>query len=317
MESVTEGTVVEWRVAVGDAVAAEQILLEVSTDKVDLEVPAPAAGRMASIEVEAGATFTVGQPLGTSRPAPPARRPPRRPPPRRPSRPAPSPPPRPATAEAPAGAELEWPKISPVARRLALEHGIDPGTLTGTGAGGMIRKEDVVAAASGAAAPAAEAPARPPRRPPAAPAAGEEAVALRGPAAALAGYMDASLSIPTATSFRTVDVGTLEAQRRQINPTWPPPVAAKAIVHPSHRVGDGERGRGLRGDGHRLRAGRRHASEAGPQRRQPRSLAVDVQRKDGSRSLLVPVIRDAASLGFKGFREAYDDLVGAARAPAR
>ncbi|HTI32955.1 MAG TPA: biotin/lipoyl-containing protein, partial [Miltoncostaea sp.] len=64
MESVTEGTVVEWRVAVGDAVEAEQILLEVSTDKVDLEVPAPAAGRLASIEVEAGATFTVGQPLG-------------------------------------------------------------------------------------------------------------------------------------------------------------------------------------------------------------------------------------------------------------
>ena len=64
MESVTEGVVVEWRVAVGDAVTAEQILVEVSTDKVDLEVPAPAAGRMASIDVEAGATFTVGQPLG-------------------------------------------------------------------------------------------------------------------------------------------------------------------------------------------------------------------------------------------------------------
>ena len=64
MESVTEGAVVEWRVAVGDAVAADQIVVEVSTDKVNLEVPAPAAGRLASIAVEAGGTFTVGQPLG-------------------------------------------------------------------------------------------------------------------------------------------------------------------------------------------------------------------------------------------------------------
>jgi multifunctional 2-oxoglutarate metabolism enzyme len=54
MESVTEGTVVEWRVAVGDAVAAEQVVVEVSTDKVDLEVPAPAAGILASIAVAAG-----------------------------------------------------------------------------------------------------------------------------------------------------------------------------------------------------------------------------------------------------------------------
>ena len=64
MESVTEGVVVEWRAAVGDAVAADQIVVEVSTDKVDLEVPAPAAGRLVSIAVEAGGTFTVGQPLG-------------------------------------------------------------------------------------------------------------------------------------------------------------------------------------------------------------------------------------------------------------
>ena len=64
MESVTEGVVVEWRVAVGDAVTAEQTVVEVSTDKVDLEVPAPAAGTLAEIAVEAGGTFSVGQPLG-------------------------------------------------------------------------------------------------------------------------------------------------------------------------------------------------------------------------------------------------------------
>ena len=94
MESVTEGVVVEWRVAVGDAVAADQIVVEVSTDKVDLEVPAPAAGRLASIAVPAGETFTVGSPLGEiaagagpaagdPRARPPAARRPRRPPPAR------------------------------------------------------------------------------------------------------------------------------------------------------------------------------------------------------------------------------------------
>ncbi len=308
MESVTEGTVVEWRVAVGDAVQAEQVLLEVSTDKVDLEVPAPAAGRLASIEVEAGATFTVGQPLGhveagaagAASAPPPAAAPPEQ------ARPEPAPA---GNGQAPAGAELEWPKISPVARRLALEHGIDPGTVAGTGAGGMIRKEDVVAAASGAATPAADAPAK--AAP--APAAGEEAVPLRGPAAALAGYMDASLSIPTATSFRTVGVGTLEAQRRRINEdlaaaglpgklsfthiiAWALVRAAVAydVMNTGYAVADGTRQKLVRG-----------AVNLG--------VAVDVQRKDGSRSLLVPVIRDAAGLGFNGFREAFDDLVARTR----
>ena len=83
MESVTEGVVVEWRVAVGDAVAADQIVVEVSTDKVDLEVPAPAAGRLASIAVEAGGDLHAwASPWARS---PPARgaAPARRPPPRR------------------------------------------------------------------------------------------------------------------------------------------------------------------------------------------------------------------------------------------
>ena len=67
MESVTEGVVVEWRVAVGDVVAVDQIVVEVSTDKVDLEVPSPAAGRIASIAVPAGETFTVGHPARRDR----------------------------------------------------------------------------------------------------------------------------------------------------------------------------------------------------------------------------------------------------------
>ena len=65
MESVTEGVVVEWRKGVGDAVARDEVLVEVSTDKVDLEVPAPTAGVLTSIAVQAGEEFQVTSPLGT------------------------------------------------------------------------------------------------------------------------------------------------------------------------------------------------------------------------------------------------------------
>ena len=308
MESVTEGVVVEWRVAVGEAVAAEQTVVEVSTDKVDLEVPAPAAGTLEEIAVEAGETFQVGQPLGRiavgaggGAPAGDG------------SGPSTAAAPAPAAATAapsPPAGDLEWPRISPVARRLAIGRGIDPTTIRGTGPGGMVRKADVLAAAPGASAagnggaPAAPAPA----------AAGEEAVALRGPAAALAGYMDESLSIPTATSFRTLGVGALDAQRRAINAdlkgagreeklsfthlvAWALVRAAEAlpVMGTGYAVVDGTP--------HKLV---REAVNLG--------LAVDVERKDGSRSLLVPVVRDAAALGFRGFRDAYDDLVRRTRA---
>ena len=321
MESVTEGVVVEWRAAVGDAVEADQIVLEVSTDKVDLEVPAPAAGRLAEIAVEAGQTFSVGDPLGQIAAGDGAAAPAAGPAPVAEPRPAA---PKPAAAPGgpaapPPGADLEWPRISPVARRAALERGIDPAAVRGTGPGGMVRKGDVLAAAASgdaAAAPAhAGAPAPAPAKA-AAPAAvaGETPVPLRGPAAALANFMDESLSLPTATSFRQLGVGALDAQRRQINAdladagrreklsfthliAWATVRAVQAL--PAMGTGFAA----IDGTPHKLV---REAVNLG--------LAVDVERKDGSRSLLVPVVRDAASLGFRGFRDAYDDLVGRTRA---
>ena len=249
--------------------------------------------------MEAGQTFAVGQPLGRiavgangSGPAPaPAAAPE-----------AGAAPPAPAAAPAGPRGDLEWPRISPVARRLAADRGIDPATVRGSGPGGMVRKADVLAAADGAA-PAADGGG------PAAPAGDEEAVALRGPAAALAGYMDESRSIPTATSFRTLGVGVLDAQRRAINDdlkgagrreklsfthliAWALVRAAEAV--PVMGTGFAE----IDGAPHKLVRG---AVNLG--------LAVNVERKDGSRSLLVPVVRDAAGLGFRGFRDAYDDLV--------
>ena len=301
MESVTEGVVVEWRVAVGDVVAVEQIVVEVSTDKVDLEVPSPAAGRIASIAVPAGETFTVGVPLGeiesgaggAEGPSP------------APAAPAVAAAPAPAATRSDAAARLEWPQITPVARRLALEKGVDPGAITGTGPGGIIRKSDVLGAPAGASAPA----------PAAAPSvAGEEAVILRGPAAALAGYMDESLSIPTATSFRTLGVAGLDAQRRQINGDLAAAgraeklsfthLVAWAIIRAAEALpAMGTGFQVIDGKPHKLV---REAVNLG--------LAVDVERKDGSRSLLVPVVRDAGAQGFRGFRDAYDDLVKRTRA---
>ncbi|MGD9695070.1 MAG: multifunctional oxoglutarate decarboxylase/oxoglutarate dehydrogenase thiamine pyrophosphate-binding subunit/dihydrolipoyllysine-residue succinyltransferase subunit [Thermoleophilia bacterium] len=302
MESVTEGVVVEWRVAVGEAVAAEQTIVEVSTDKVDLEVPAPAAGVLASIAVPAGETFTVGNPLGQIAVGGAA-----------PSAPAPAAPAlaseAPAPAAAPAGnggpvTDLEWPQVSPVARRLALEKGIDLAAVKGTGPGGIIRKEDVAAAAS---APAPTAPA-------VALQGGEEAVPLRGPAAALAGYMDESLTIPTATSFRTLGVGALDFHRRAINDDLKAAGRSEKLSF-THLIAwaiiRAAAARPVMGTGFAHIDGKPHKLERGGINM---GLAVDVERKDGSRSLLVPVVRDAEKLGFNGFREAYDDLVARTRA---
>jgi 2-oxoglutarate dehydrogenase E1 component len=218
------------------------------------------------------------------------------------------------------GADLEWPRISPVARRAAFARGIDPTTVRGTGPGGMVRKADVLAAPSGDAATAPAQAGAPAPAPAAAKAAAPAAVAgdtpvpLRGPAAALANFMDESLSLPTATSFRQLGVGALDAGRRQINAdlagagrkeklsfthliAW----AIVRAVQAMPAMGTGFTV--IDGTPHKLV---REAVNLG--------LAVDVERKDGTRSLLVPVVRDAAALGFRGFRDAYDDLVGRTRA---
>ncbi len=166
-ESVTEGTVVRWLKAVGDAVAADEPLLEISTDKVDTEIPAPVAGTLVEITAGDDATVAVGGQLGliatgaaaASAPAAPA------PAPAAPVA-APAPvvaapaPAAPATAATPA-ADIDNSDsyVTPLVRRLAAQNGVDLSTITGSGVGGRIRKQDVLAAAAPqAAAPAAAAP---------------------------------------------------------------------------------------------------------------------------------------------------------------
>jgi pyruvate dehydrogenase E2 component (dihydrolipoyllysine-residue acetyltransferase) len=210
-ESVSEGTVTRWLKAEGDSVEADEPLLEVSTDKVDTEIPSPVAGTVQQIMVGEDETVEVGAVLaivgsGTTATSSAAAAPPEpvgypedgpgpeqakqaeapapEPAPQKAEEPAPAPEPAPAAAApappapapaaeapAPAAAGGKSSYLTPLVRKLAAEKGVDVSTLTGTGVGGRIRKEDVLAAAekaaapAPAAAPAAEAPAAAPKAP--------------------------------------------------------------------------------------------------------------------------------------------------------
>mgnify|MGYP002654789103 CR=1 FL=1 len=161
-ESVTEGTVVRWLKAVGDAVAADEPLLEISTDKVDTEIPAPVAGTLVEITAGDDATVAVGGQLGliaTGAPAPaaPAAAAPVTPPPAAPvAAPVATAPAAPAVA---ASVDNSDSYVTPLVRRLAAQNGVDLSTVTGSGIGGRIRKQDVLAAAAPQAATPAAAPA--------------------------------------------------------------------------------------------------------------------------------------------------------------
>ena len=178
-ESVTEGVITQWLKSVGDTVAVDEALLEVSTDKVDTEVPSPIAGTIVEILFEEDDTVEVGDviarigdknaapapaaPAPTPEPQPEPTPAPAAPAPAPKPEPTPAPTPAPATPAAPAAkvnAGKKLPYVTPLVRKLADKHGIDLTTVTGTGIGGRIRKQDVLAAAAAAQAPAAaEAPA--------------------------------------------------------------------------------------------------------------------------------------------------------------
>ena len=172
-ESVTEGTVTRWLKGVGDSVAVDEALLEVSTDKVDTEIPSPVAGVILSIDVPVDSTVPVGARLaliGVAGAAPVAA--PAAPAPVAPvaaapvvTPPAPVAPVVPVSAPAPvatqpASATNDDLYVTPIVRKLASDNGVDLSKVTGTGIGGRIRKEDVLAAAKPAApAPTIAAPA--------------------------------------------------------------------------------------------------------------------------------------------------------------
>jgi pyruvate dehydrogenase E2 component (dihydrolipoamide acetyltransferase) len=180
--SVSEGTITKWLKQEGEQIEADEPLLEISTDKVDTEVPSPASGTVTQILVQEGETVAVGTKLAqiggaAGEPAAPAA-----------AEPQPEPAPEPATAEAAAEADAASPAetpaptapepsaappaaapassgngkafVSPVVARIASEHGVDPGQVAGTGKGGRVTKKDILAFVESGGAQ--QAPASPP-----------------------------------------------------------------------------------------------------------------------------------------------------------
>ena len=372
-ESVAEGTVTGWRKRVGDSVQSGEALVDVTTDKVDVEVPAPATGRIAKILAEEGAQVKVGAGLAeidtspdgadqdtvkssnaeTQKAAPSQRAP------------APSPVSKAVaaatqTATAPAASKEPGDlNASPLARRAAALRGVDLTRVDGNGPGGAIRRDDVptgeaasasVATAQPATDPALKSaglqnasagaqnasaglqsaessvPAAPPEKvaqsskllPSASPSApplpdGATTSPIKGPAAALVAVMENSLSIPTATSFRTISVDTLEVRRRDLNSALRTAgrdekvsfthVIGYALALATHQVP-------VMTWSLRRENGQLVRIEQGCNL----GLAVDMTRKDGSRFLIVPVIRHADKLDFATFHKTYEALVAKARA---
>ncbi|HZO37351.1 MAG TPA: multifunctional oxoglutarate decarboxylase/oxoglutarate dehydrogenase thiamine pyrophosphate-binding subunit/dihydrolipoyllysine-residue succinyltransferase subunit, partial [Solirubrobacteraceae bacterium] len=278
-ESVTEGTILEWAVAVGDVVEDGQTIVEISTDKVDMELPAPSAGTITEIVAAEGETVTVGQVIArmtTSRGASAGAN--------GASASAPS-----AAASAPAPAANGSASATPVAARVAASEGIDLAAVAGTGPRGRITKDDVLNADGTAPSAATK-------------------TAIKGGAAMLARYMDDSLTVPTATSFRTITVTTMDGRRKQLKDAgervsfthliaYAIALAVQQDMPVMAHAFEQVDGKPFRVDADAVNLG----------------IAVDVEKKDGSRTLMVPVIRDAGRMTFQEFKAAFDALIVKAR----
>src|SRR3954454_2133735 len=283
-ESVSEGVILEWAKQPGDAVEADETIVEISTDKVDAEVPAPASGVMEEILANPGDTVTVGQVIGRMKSgangASPAAAAPARAT------------PEPVSEEAEEVVLPDGIRVSPVARRVAAAEGVDLSNVHGSGPGGRILKADVLGS-NGKAAPA---PAQ------------ENATLIKGASAMLARYMDESRSIPTATSFRTITVTTLDARRKELKTAGHKVSFTHLIAYAIARAATEQ-----------MPVMAHHFAEIGgkPHRVDDAAvnlgIAVDVEKKDGGRTLMVPVIRDAGRLSFSGFLGAFNDLIARAR----
>ncbi|TMG11982.1 MAG: multifunctional oxoglutarate decarboxylase/oxoglutarate dehydrogenase thiamine pyrophosphate-binding subunit/dihydrolipoyllysine-residue succinyltransferase subunit, partial [Chloroflexi bacterium] len=316
-ESVTEGTVAKWLKQPGDPVREGEALVEVTTDKVDAEVPAPATGKLVKILADAGQTISVGAPLaeievgadgGVSAPKPTEVKPAPEAAQQAAQQPAPQPVPpdggaKPATVEVSEGAEL-----------LARARGIDLAAVKGSGPGGSIRRRDVAEAIE-QKAPTLPSPASRGGKEAEAPTPAQSptgAIPLRGAAAALVKHMEESREVPTATSFRTLRVDVLDQRRRQLNQAIQKAgrpeklsythLIAFAIVKAVKDV-----------PSMAVTFDRVEGAPARVARGVHLGLAVDVQRQDGSRILLAPVIHDADRLDFVAFRDQYETLVAKAR----
>jgi 2-oxoglutarate decarboxylase len=294
-ESVTEGTILEWHAKVGEFIKADDTIVEISTDKVDVELPAPASGTVSELLVQEGDTVTVGQVIarivvgatdssesdgsaGSAASATDGS---------------------PASPADGSGGVPDGVKATPVAARAAAVEGVDLANVSGSGPGGQIRKADVLSAGGADQATGATTNGKPT-------AASSER--LKGGAAALARYMEQSLEIPTATSFRTLPVTVLDARRRELKAGTRKVSFTHLIAYAIARAATDDMPvmahhfEQIEGKPHRIEDGQVNLG-----------LAVDVEKKDGSRTLMVPVILNAGRLEFDRFLDAYDALVEKAR----
>jgi len=234
-ETVTEGTITKWFKKVGDTVAADEPLFEVSTDKVDTEVPSPISGTLTEIRVAEGDTVPVGTVIAVvgvagAAPAPvaaPAPAPVAAPAPAPVAAPAPAPvaapAPAPVAAPAPAPVANSNKLLSPVVRRLVAEHGIDVNALVGSGPGARITREDVldhIDRSGLKATPVVAAPA-PVARPAVVSGDREQVVALSKIRKLTGSHMIMSKSTsPHAFSVVEVDYANVDRARTAIKDSW-------------------------------------------------------------------------------------------------
>ncbi|MGH3447821.1 MAG: 2-oxoglutarate dehydrogenase, E2 component, dihydrolipoamide succinyltransferase, partial [Nocardioidaceae bacterium] len=358
-ESVTEGTITQWLKSVGDDVAVDEALLEVSTDKVDTEIPSPVAGTLLEVKVNEDETVEVGAvlalvgaqgaapaaPAPAQKPAPtqeapaeeataekapapepapqqaqqaPAQEAPTQPEPEPEAKPAPQQA-APAEPAAPAASQSQGSTggdtktyVTPLVRKLATQHGVDLSSLDGTGVGGRVRKQDVLAAAEAAKQPEPAA-AAPTGGAPAAASAGAAPSPLRGTTEKLsrmrkviAARMVESLQVSAQlTTVVEVDVTGISRLRDRVKSTFEQregvklsflPFFAKAAVdalktYPKVNASiDTEAGTVTYHDSENL------------------SVAVDTER-----GLMVPVVHEAGDLSIAGLARKIADVAARTR----
>jgi pyruvate/2-oxoglutarate dehydrogenase complex dihydrolipoamide acyltransferase (E2) component len=300
--SVAEGTIVAWRVEVGDRIEADETICEISTDKIDTEVPAPTSGVVAEILVPVDTTVAVGTVLarigGAGGPASDSSATPQVQ--------------KEGASNGAAGAngaggpepQRQRGRYSPVVQRIAAEHGIDLSTVTGTGRGGRVRKQDVLAVvenggaaaapSSAEAAPTVEAPLHiesPYRPEPVAPVGGQLSRMRRQ----IGEHMKRSLETAAhCTTWIEVDMSRVEAARARLGLTALAYVSSATIAalreHPALNAT-------IEGDAY--------------SRHQDINLGIAVSLGDDG--LIVPVIHRAHELSVEGLGARIKDLARRAR----
>ena len=328
-ESVTEGTVTRWLKNVGDTINVDEPLLEVSTDKVDTEIPSPATGTILAIDVAVDSTVAVGARLAligaagsapvvatpapvapvVAAPAPVVAAPVATPPPP-PAAPVATPVPVVAAAAAPVALDDSY--VTPIVRQFAKEQGVDLASVKGSGVGGRIRKEDILAAVKPVTAAPASTPAAPAAAPSAPKAAAPIAVSpLRGTtvtmsrlrkviAARMVESLQVSAQLTTVVEVDVTKIARLRdkakasfAAREGVNLTFLPFFAvAVCEALKQHPVLNSSV------DGDQVTY---HGAEH-------LGIAVDTER-----GLLVPVVRDAGDLNIGGLSRKISDVAARTR----